>query len=51
MKADDRKVKLDDRFKAVLTDPRFQVSASGKDEESLHVPLISIVVGASWLCD
>lgn len=27
VKPDERKVQLDDRFKAVLTDPRFQVSA------------------------
>lgn len=26
VKPDERKVQLDDRFKAVLTDPRFQVS-------------------------
>lgn len=27
IKPDERKVQLDDRFKAVLTDPRFQISA------------------------
>lgn len=33
MKPDERKVQLDDRFKAVLTDPRFEVS-TGESRES-----------------
>ncbi|CAM9123101.1 unnamed protein product, partial [Scytosiphon promiscuus] len=37
VKPDERKVQLDDRFKAVLTDPRFQVSSAKVDKYGRQV--------------